>query len=54
MKFSLFDKEEKIIRQAEELIAQQDYSPEEVAECLIYLIEAFRRSYKEETLDPVQ
>lgn len=48
MRFSLFDKEEKIIQQAEELVARQDYSCAEITECLLSLIEAFRRSYKEQ------
>jgi len=48
MEFSLFDKEKKIVEQAEKLIAKQECDPEEIRDFLAVFIDAFRRCYQEQ------
>lgn len=48
MEFSLFDKEKKIVERAEQLIAKQECSPEEIKEFLAIFIDAFRQCYREQ------
>lgn len=48
MEFSLFKKEKKIVKQAGQLIARQNSSPEELKECLATLAAALSRCYREQ------
>lgn len=48
MKFCFFDREKKIVERAEQLIAEQDCSPEEMKKFLTVFIDAFRQCYREQ------
>ena len=48
MEFSFFDREKKIIEQAEKLIAKQECDPEEIRDFLAVFVDAFRRCYQEQ------
>ncbi len=48
MEYNLFENENKIIKRAEELVNEETADPEEIKACLVELIDAFSRSYREQ------
>lgn len=48
MEYNLFENEKQIIKYAEELVSEPDADHEEIKDCLVEVIDAFSRSYREQ------